>query len=136
MNGKLSAIGAPPLDAFAPDDVVGLLGFGVVGAVRRLDVLQREVELIIADALRRAAELRAAQHRDDVIEPLVLRGETVDLAGQSCVLAGEAGMLGIDPGGLGARGIGFVAVCQDHGLQQSHVVGQVFDLHRHAGENR
>ncbi len=45
-------------------------------------------------------------------------------------------MLGVDPGGLGARSIGFVALRQDHGLQHSHVVGQVFDLQRHADENR
>lgn len=49
MRGKLAAIGAAALDTLALDDVVGLLGFGVVGAVAGLDVFQREVELVVAD---------------------------------------------------------------------------------------
>ena len=60
-----------------------------------LDVLQSQLDLVVADLLRRAAELGAAQNRDDVVEPLVLRGEPVDLGAENLPLVRQTLTLGV-----------------------------------------
>ena len=85
----MAAVGAPIVGALAPDDLVFLLGNRVLGAERGLHVLQGKGHLLGADALGLAAELGTAQDVDDVIEPLVLLGEPLDLGGQHRVLVVE-----------------------------------------------
>ena len=76
--------------AFVPSVLtiaVGLLRCGVLGAMLRLDILEGQLDLVVADPLRATAELRAAQHRDDVIEALGSRGQAVDLGGETAACA-------------------------------------------------
>jgi hypothetical protein len=78
----MASIGASGLRPIDLDDGVGLLRSGIFGAMLRLDILQSELDLLIADALRTAAVLSTSQHREDMVETLGSRGQAVDLEGR------------------------------------------------------
>jgi hypothetical protein len=82
MRRQVASVGAAGSRPFNPDDVAGLLSASVLGAMLRLDVLEGQLDLALADPLRATAELRAAQHRDDMIEALGTRGQSLDLGDQ------------------------------------------------------
>jgi hypothetical protein len=82
MRRQVASVGAAGFRRLGPDDVANLLSSGVLGAMLRLDVLEGQLDLVLANPLRATAELRAAQNRDDMIEALGTRGQSFDLGGQ------------------------------------------------------
>ena len=51
MRWQVAAIGAADLNPLGFDNSVGVLRTGVFGAMLRLDVLQSQLDLFVADAL-------------------------------------------------------------------------------------
>src|SRR4051794_25032419 len=72
MRGQMAAIGPALLDGCLLDDRVGRLGLDILDAEARRDVLQRQVQLIVAELLGRAPEARAAQRPQNVRKALGL----------------------------------------------------------------
>ena len=66
------------------------LDLRVLDAEARLDILQRQFDLVVGDALGATPELGSPQHRDDVIETVGLRRQTIDLGFECCVPRFEA----------------------------------------------
>jgi hypothetical protein len=127
VRRKMAAVRTPIVDALAPHDLVVLLGNRVFGPERGLHVLQRQGHLLSADAFGLAPELGAAQHGDDVIEPLVLLGEAFHLGGQHRVLLVEARVLRGEFAVLGLHSLSLGPDGQDHGLQRLRVIGEVVE---------
>jgi hypothetical protein len=76
-----------------------------------LDVLEGQLDLVLADPFRATAELRAAQDRDDMIEALGMRSQSLYLGREKLTFLRQTFALGIEPGILGS--------CrQDHRLQR------------------
>ena len=94
MRRQMAAIGTAALCCLALDDVALLFGFGVLGREAGLDILQRQGNLVFAEALRRAAKMGAAQHADNVIEPLIARDQPSDLGGKHITFGGEVSLVG------------------------------------------
>ncbi len=94
----MAAVHPSRLGPFPPGDRLCLFGGRILGAEGGLDVLQRQLGLVVTDLLRATPELGAAQDRDDVVEALVLRSEPVDLGGENFTLVREAFALGVEPG--------------------------------------
>ena len=72
MGGQLATIGTALPGGVPLDDRIGRLGLGVLGGEGGLNVVEREVQLILADLLRRATEVCAAQRAQEMREALVL----------------------------------------------------------------
>jgi hypothetical protein len=118
MRRQAASVGAPGFRSLGPDDVAGLLGCGILGAMPRLDVLKGQLDLVLADPLRATAELRAAKNRDDMIEALGTRSQSLYLGREKLTFLLQTFALGIEPGILGP--------CrQDHRLQRLGIVGQI-----------
>ena len=58
----MAAVRPPPLGPFPPGDRLGLFGGRVLGTKGGLDVLQRQLDLVVADLLRATAELGPSQN--------------------------------------------------------------------------
>ena len=67
-SAALAALGAPG----ALEIGVGLLGPRVAGGDRRLDILQRQIQLIGIQLLRAPAELHPLQLAQEVPKPIIL----------------------------------------------------------------
>ena len=110
MIEALVAAGTALPRALGLERRIGLLVLGLGLGERGLEVLERERELIVGDALGLAAEVRAADLGDDGFEPLVARGELVALGSDRIALG--------DDGGMGG------ALGQDQRAERVDVVGQ------------
>jgi hypothetical protein len=112
--GKVAAIDTTDLRAPDSDDGVGLLRSGVLGAMLRLDILEGQLDLILADTLRAPTKLRTPQNRDDVIEALIPCRQPIDLGRENLLFMRRTLVVGIEPGTLDS--------CrQDHCLQRLDV---------------
>jgi hypothetical protein len=116
----MAPIGATVARPFASHNLVVLLGGGVLSAERGLHILQGKGHLLSADALGLAAEVGATQHRDDVIEPLVLLGEAFHLGSQNRLLMLEPVAIGCKPGVVRAGR-------ENESLQRVHIIGKVVE---------
>lgn len=121
MRRQVTSVGATGFPRFSSDDVTGLLSCGILGAMLRLDVFEGQLDLVLADPLRTTTELRAAQHRDDMIEALGTRGQSLDFGGQRA---------GLGLGGLRRRKRG-----EQQGLQALTIARKLIDRQRHAGDS-
>lgn len=92
MRRQMAAIGTVSLDCLTLDDGIGGLSLGVLDREADLHILKREIELVFADLLGRAAKVRAAQDAENVSQALVLCLEakvlacSVELTEPSCSL--------------------------------------------------
>jgi hypothetical protein len=131
MLRQVTPIGIAPLDPFPPRNGARRICRGIGVSVIGLDILQREFDLLVADTLGAAPELRAAQYRDDVIEALVLCREPRDFRRQSVRFGGhrlrcalQSLTLGFDAGSVFARR-------QDHRLESGDVIREIVRDLRH-----
>ena len=96
-------------------DVIRFFCFRILDSEAGLHIFECEVELVIADLLGRAAEVRAAKHAKDMREAFVLSLEAEVLAGERGVLSSRK---------------------EQHRLQGGNVIREIVDRHVHAEQNR
>ncbi len=135
------------LRQMAPVGAAGLCGFGAQGgtvrldlrvldAKARLDILQRQLDLVVSDALGATPEMGTPEYRYNVIETVGLRRQTIDLGFECCVPRfetvahvgelREAATLG------GKLSLAGRALGQKHCLQACNIVREIIDCSRHA----
>ena len=126
MRRQMAAIGAAALCRLAPDDVALLFDPGILSREAGLDILQRQDNLVFAEALGRAAKMSAAQDADDVIEALIACDQPIDLGGQHIAFGGQVSL-------VGARGLRFGRKHRDQRLEACGIIGKCIGRQRHGG---
>jgi hypothetical protein len=79
MSGKRTAIEPTLLSASTRPDRVSLVVVGLGGGNRLLDILKRQMQLVRIELLRAAAELRALQLAQQMLQAVILRLQVIAL---------------------------------------------------------
>ena len=131
VRRQVAAIGAPVLGAMALGCLALLLRLGVLGRYGGLDILQRQVDLLLVQPLGGASEPAAAQHHDDVVEAGIVRLEPIDLGGQRCLLLAPRRLLMLELPALAGQILTVGGKPGDQCLQAFRVLGKGVERQRH-----